>query len=128
MCGKRLRTFLLLLELCSLLCLSPCFADVNLTDKEAQEILTEIEESKKDLQNVKDKLKTSKEEANELKKESQEQKTQLTELQNISNEQRESYEKQLKEAKKQNAIAWTLTGVSGTGCTVLAILLLIALL
>ena len=128
MCGKRLRTFLLLLVLYFPLLLSPCFADVVLTDEEAQTILTEIEESKKDSQNVKNELEQSKNEATELQKESSELKNQLTELQNTSNEQKESYEKQLKEVKKEKTIAWTLTGVSSTGCVVLSILLLITLL
>ena len=125
MCGKRLKVFLLSLVLFLPLLVSPCFADVSLTDEEAQEILTEIEESKKDLQNVKDELNQSKEEASKLKKESQEQKAQLTELQNVSEEQRKSYKEQLKEAKKQNTVAWTTTGISGT---LLVMLLLIVLL
>ena len=78
MCSRRLRRYSALLVLSLLLFFSPssfsCYAEVRLSDKEAELILTELTESRKELENVKKDCK----------------------------EQRISYEKQLEEAESRN--------------------------
>ena len=64
------------------------YADVVLTDKEAQELMSEIQESKKDL--------------TELQNQLNEAETQLNVVKNDYSEQKKSYEKQLKEEKKKS--------------------------
>lgn len=91
-------------------------------------MLTEIEESRKDLQTLKEELAESRSEADALLRESDEQKNRLRELQDISDEQKESYERLLREAERKNTFALTLTGISGAGCAVLAVMLMILLI
>ena len=125
MCGKRLRMSYRLSVLFCLLSFSPlsfsCFAEVKLTDKEAEQMLSEIQESKEELNQVKTEL-------GESKKESQELKTELEDVKNTYNEQKTSYEMQLNEAEKQNKILKTVsvaTGSSSVALTIVVILLII---
>ena len=87
MCGKKLKRFLLLLVLFSPFSFVPSFsysyADVVLTNEEAQELMSEIQESKKDL--------------TELQNQLSEAETQLNDVKNTYEEQKKSYEMQLKE-------------------------------
>lgn len=107
---KRLQKFSKLLVLSlflffhsSVLC---CFAEVKLTDEEAQQMLNEMEESKKELQTVQN---------------------QLSELKTTSEEQRKSYEEQLSEAEKKNEVAVTFAGVGGGASIGLLIALILIL-
>ena len=92
MCGRKLKRFSALSVLFCLLSFSPlsfsCFAEVKLTDEEAETIQNEISESKKELENVKNELIQS-------QKELIEQKTELEDVKNTYNEQKTSYEMQL---------------------------------
>ena len=125
MCGKRLRmsyrlSVLFLVLFFSLLS-SFCYAEVKLTDKEAEQMLSEIQESKEELNQVKTELEES-------KKESQELKTELEDVKNTYNEQKASYEMQLNEAEKQNKMLKTVsvaTGSSTIALTIAVILLII---
>ena len=104
MCGAKLKRLSALSVLFCLLSFSPlsfsCFAEVKLTEEEAETILNEISESKKELENVK----------------------------NTYNEQMASYEMQLNEAEKQNqtlkAVA-VATSSSSVALTIVVILLII---
>ena len=111
MCGKRLKRFLPLLVLFSLLCFSPlsssCYAEVVLTDKEAQELMSEISESRKDLTELQ---------------------TQLNDVKNDYEEQKKSYEEQLKEEKKKSTEAIIFASGATATSLVISIVLLIALL
>lgn len=111
MCGIKSKRFLLLLVLVSVLSVSPCFSKVVLTDEEAKEMMSEIEESKKELTELKE---TSKSE--------------LETVRNTSQEQKKSYEEQLKEEKKKRILPWVMAGTSGTATVVLSVVLLIVLL
>lgn len=111
MCGKRLKTFLslsvlVLLLSCSHFCV-PLYAEVKLTDREAQQLMNEIQESRKDLETLEQ---------------------QLTDVQNDCEEQKKYYEEQLREAKKQKARYETLATVSGISTALLTLTVLILLL
>lgn len=111
MCGKRLKTFLslsvlVLLLSCSRFCV-PLYAEVKLTDREAQQLMNEIQESRKDLETLEQ---------------------QLTDVQNDCEEQKKYYEEQLKEVKKQEARYETLATVSGISTALLTLTVLILLL
>ena len=95
------------------LSLSHCFSEVVLTDEEAVEMLQEME--------------ASKEELTKLKKHSDYLEKKLTSLEDISKEQSQFYEEELSEAKKDNATAWTVAGVSTTVNILLCVVLIIAL-
>ena len=104
MCGVKLKRLSALSVLFCLLSFSPlsfsCFAEVKLTEEEAETILNEISESKKELENVK----------------------------NTYNEQMTSYEMQLNEAEKQNQVLKTIaaaTSSSSVALTIVVILLII---
>ena len=107
MCGRKLKIFLLLSVLVSLLSVSPCFSEVVLTDEEAEQMLQEMEESKKELEIVKQ---------------------ELEDVKTTSTEQRQSYEEQLKEADEKNSrlTTWAISSsaVAGVLLTVLIVLLL----
>lgn len=123
MCGRKLKRFSALSVLFCLLSFSPlsfsCFAEVKLTDEEAETIQNEISESKKELENVKNELIQS-------QKELIEQKTELEDVKNTYNEQKTSYETQLDEAEKENQ---TLKVVAvSTGSTSIALLIVTILL
>ena len=104
MCGAKLKRLSALSVLFCLLSFSPlsfsCFAEVKLTEEEAETILNEISESKKELENVK----------------------------NTYNEQMTSYEMQLNEAEKQNQMLKMVavaTSSSSVALTIVVILLII---
>ena len=104
MCGQKLKRLSALSVLFCLLSFSPlsfsCFAEVKLTEEEAETILNEISESKKELENVK----------------------------NTYNEQMTSYEMQLNEAEKRNQTLKTVavaTSSSSVALTIVVILLII---
>ena len=110
---------LLLLLVLSLLCLfvpsiSYSYADVILTDKEAQELMSEIQESKKDLETLKSQLETAE--------------TQLTDVKNVCEEQKKSYETQLKEEKKKSTEAKIFAGSASASTLILSVVLFIVLL
>lgn len=123
MCGRKLKRFSALSVLFCLLSFSPlsfsCFAEVRLTDEEAETIQNEISESKKELENVKNELIQS-------QKELIEQKTELADVKNTYNEQKTSYETQLDEAEKENQTL-KIVAVS-TGSTSIALLIVTVLL
>ena len=91
MCYRRLKQCLVSLVLFSLLSFSPlcfsCYAEIKLTDEEAQQMLSEIQESKKDLKELQEKLLSAE--------------AQLNDVKNTYNEQKTSYEMQLNEAEKK---------------------------
>ena len=125
MCGRKLKRFSALSVLFCLLSFSPlsfsCFAEVKLTDEEAETIQNEISESKKELENVKNELIQS-------QKELIEQKTELEDVKNTYNEQKTSYEMQLDEAAKKNQtlkIVAVSTGSSSVALLIVTILLII---
>lgn len=97
MCSRRLKHSLLLSVLFSLAVflamLSPCSAEVRLTDEEAQEMLNEISQSK----------------------------VELIELRNTYNEQKTFYEEQLEEAQKETKRYKTTTVVSSTSSVILIV-------
>ena len=123
MCGRKLKQFSALSVLFCLLSFSPlsfsCFAEVRLTDEEAETIQNEISESKKELENVKNELIQS-------QKDLIEQKTELEDVKNTYNEQKTSYEMQLDEAEKENQTL-KIVAVS-TGSTSIALLIVTVLL
>ena len=126
MCGKRLKTFLLLLGLVFLSCFSPycslSYAEVRLTDEEASQLMNEIQESKKELNQAKTELEES-------KKESQELKTELSDVKNTYNEQKTYYEEQLTEVKKKEKIATYLAiGGMTASFTLMGVVLILLLL
>lgn len=125
MCGAKLKRLSALSVLFCLLSFSPlsfsCFAEVKLTEEEAETILSEISESKKELESVKDELIQS-------QKDLIEQKMELENVKNTYNEQRTSYEMQLNEAEKQNQtlkMVTIATGSSTVALTIVVILLFI---
>ena len=125
MCGRKLKRFSALSVLFCLLSFSPlsfsCFAEVKLTDEEAETIQNEISESKKELENVKNELIQS-------QKELIEQKTELEDVKNTYNEQKTSYEMQLDEAEKKNQtlkIVAVSTGSSSVALLIVTVLLII---
>ena len=125
MCGRKLKRFSALSVLFCLLSFSPlsfsCFAEVKLTDEEAETIQNEISESKKELENVKNELIQS-------QKGLIEQKTELENVKNTYNEQKTSYEMQLDEAEKKNQtlkIVAVSTGSSSVALLIVTILLII---
>ena len=114
MCGiksKKLSTLCLLLSLSfSARFISYSYADVTLTDKEAQELMSEIQESKKDLSDVKSQLNEAETQLSDVKKDSAEQKT--------------YYEKQLKEAEKENKSLRYTACAEATAIAILSAILL----
>ena len=96
--------------------ISYSYADVILTDKEAQEkrAKSEIQESKKDL--------------TELKNQLNEAETQLQDVKSTYEEQKKSYEMQLKEEKKKSTEAKIFAGSASASTLVISIALLIVLL
>ena len=125
MCGKKLKVFLLLSVL-SLLSLpvpsiSYSYADVVLTETEAQELMSEIQESKKELENVRKEL-------SESQKALDEQKAQLSDVKSTYEEQKKYYEMQLKEEKKRSTEAKIFAGSASASTILISVVLLIVLL
>lgn len=108
MCMKKLKTFFQSLVLLSLFfCSVPCsysYADVTLTDTEAQELMFQITESQKDLTELQ---------------------TQLTDVKNDYEEQKKSYEKQLKEVQTKNKGLSTALTVTSTSTVIFGALMLL---
>ena len=110
---------LLLLSVLSLLYLfvpsiSYSYADVVLTDREAEELMSEIQQSKKDL--------------TELKNQLNEAETQLNDVKSTYEEQKKSYETQLKEEKKKSTEAKIFAGSASASTLILSVVLFIVLL
>lgn len=125
MCGIKSKRFLLLLVLVSVLSVSPCFSKVVLTDEEAKEMMSEVEESKKELTELRE---TSKKQIESLENSLEQSKSELETVRNTSQEQKKSYEEQLKEEKKKRILPWAMAGTSGTATIILSVVLLIVLL
>ena len=125
MCGIKSKRFLLLLVLVSVLSVSPCFSKVVLTDEETKEMMSEIEESKKELTELRE---TSKKQIESLENSLEQSKSELETVRNTSQEQKKSYEEQLKEEKKKRILPWAMAGTSGTATIILSVVLLIVLL
>ena len=125
MCGIKSKRFLLLLVLVSVLSVSPCFSKVVLTDEEAKEMMSEIEESKKELTELRE---TSKKQIESLENSLEQSKSELETVRNTSQEQKKSYEEQLKEEKKKRILPWAMAGTSGTATIILSVVLLTVLL
>lgn len=125
MCGIKSKRFLLLLVLVSVLSVSPCFSKVVLTDEEAKEMMSEIEESKKELTELRE---TSKKQIESLENSLEQSKSELETVRNTSQEQKKSYEEQLKEEKKKRILPLAMAGTSGTATIILSVFLLIVLL
>lgn len=89
------------------LSVSSSYAEVVLTDEEAQEMMAEMEASETELQGVKQ---------------------ELEELKSTSEEQKKYYEEQLKEEKKKRILPWALTGTASAGCVFLGVLLVLVLI
>lgn len=111
MCGKRLKIFLLSLVLVLPLSVSPCFSKVVLTDEEAKEIMSELENAKKELQTLK-----------------QQSQTELENAKTASTEQRKSYEERLNEANKEIKKFQMWTAINGSLAVTLSLVLLFFLL
>lgn len=98
MCGKaskkHLAVFLPVLVLLSCI----CFAEVTLTDSEAEEMLTEIQLAKKELESAKKDLETAE--------------TELSQVKSTWQEQKEYYEKRLNEAENKEEVLKTLNKAS----------------
>ena len=125
MCGIKSKRFLLLLVLVSVLSVSPCFSKVVLTDEEAKEMMSEIEESKKELTELRE---TSQKRIESLENSLEQSKSELETVRNTSQEQKKSYEEQLKEEKNKRILPWVMAGTSGTATIILSVVLLIVLL
>lgn len=125
MCGIKSKRFLLLLVLVSVLSVSPCFSKVVLTDEEAKEMMSEIEESKKELTELRE---TSQKRIESLENSLEQSQSELETVKNTSQEQKKSYEEQLKEEKKKRILPWAMAGTSGTATVILSVVLLIVLL
>lgn len=125
MCGKRLKVFLLLLGLSLQLPFVPLcwcsYADVILTDTEAEELMSEIQQSRKELENVKTEL-------TESQKALEEQKVQLEDVKNTYSEQKTSYEMQLTEAEKKNQTLKTCLAVTVTTSVIFTTLTIVLLI
>ena len=123
MCGKRLRMSYRLSVLFLVLFFSQlssfCYAEVKLTDKEAEQMLSEIQESKEELNQVKTELEKSKKESQELKME-------LQDVKEDCNEQKIYYETQLTEAKKREKNSFFLSLLSNLVSTILSVVILIS--
>lgn len=114
MCSKRYLRLLVLFLLLSAIQPCYCFSEVVLTDQEAQEIMTEIEQAKTDLKTVNDKLSLSEKTCEELQKQQQD-------VKNTYEEQKKSYEVQLREViAKNNALT---VGIVALSVTILLIIL-----
>ena len=124
-CSTKLKRLSALSALFCLLSFSPlsfsCFAEVKLTDEEAETILNEISGSKKELEDVKNELSQS-------QKDLIEQKTELEDVKSTYNEQKTSYEMQLNEAEKQNEMLKTVSVATGSSSVVLAIVVILLIL
>ena len=125
MCGIKSKRLLLLLVLVSVLSVSPCFSKVVLTDEEAKEMMSEIEESKKELTELRE---TSQKRIESLENSLEQSQSELETVRNTSQEQKKSYEEQLKEEKKKRILPWAMAGTSGTATIILSVVLLIVLL
>ena len=125
MCGIKSRRLLLLSVLVSALSVSPCFSKVVLTDEEAKEMTSEIEESKKELTELRE---TSKKRIESLENSLEQSKSELETVRSTSQEQKKSYEEQLKEEKKKRILPWVMAGTSGTATIILSVVLLTVLL
>ena len=129
MCGTKLKLFSALLVLSFLLCFSPLlsslYAETVLTESEAQEILNEITESRKELNQVKEELIQSKENQQNVMKESQMLKTELQDVKNIYTEQKKSYEMQLNEEQKKNEKLKTGITITGTSSAIFLVLMVV---
>ncbi len=90
------------------------YADVVLTDKEAQELMSEIQESKKDLMELQNQLNKAE--------------TQLSDVRNTYEEQKKSYEQQLKEEKKKSTEAKIFAYSASATSLILSVALLFVLL
>lgn len=125
MCHQKSKKRLLLLVLFSLLLpvlfTSYSFADVILTDKEAQELMSEIQESQKDLVELKERLQKA-----ETNLESAE--LQLSDVKNDYEEQKKYYEGRLKEEKKKSTEAKIFAYSASASTLVISIVLLFVLL
>ena len=112
-----MKRFLTLLRF--LLCLfflsqsSYAFSEVTLTDEEAAELMSEIQESKKDLMKAKEQVENLQ--------------NQLNQQEAIWTEQSQSYKEQLTEAEKKKNQYKTAT-IATSGSTVVLLVVLIALL
>lgn len=125
MCGIKSKRFLLLLVLVSVLSVSPCFSKVVLTDEEAKEMMSEIEESKKELTELRE---TSQKRIESLENSLEQSQSELETVRNTSQEQKKSYEEQLKEEKKKRILPWAVAGTSGTATIILSVVLLVVIL
>ena len=125
MCGIKSKRFLLLLVLVSVLSVPPCFSKVVLTDEEAKEMMSEVEESKKELTELRE---TSKKQIESLENSLEQSKSELETVRSTSQEQKKSYEEQLKEEKKKRILPWAMAGTSGTATIILSVVLLTVLL
>lgn len=118
MWSKKLKRFLvLLLLLLPWSCVpfaSFSYADVVLTETEAQELMNEIQESRKDL--------------TELKSQLNEAETQLSDVKKDCEEQKKSYEKQLEEEKQRSTEAKVYALGASATTILISIALIIALL
>ena len=97
------------------------YSDVILKDEEAQEILNEMQLSKKELESAKIELKNVQNQLTEQEK-------LRNELEVIYNEQKTSYEEQLTEAEKTKNISTTVACSTGSIAVVLTIILVIIML
>ena len=125
MCHRKSRKRLLAWVLSSLLLpalfTSYSFADVTLTDSEATQLMSEIQESQKDLAELKEKLQKA-----ETNLESAE--LQLNDVKSDDEEQKKYYEGRLKEEKKKSTEAKVFAYSASASTLVISIVLLFVLL
>lgn len=118
LCGRRLKKLLLLLVLLlpwgCVPFISYSYADVVLTDEEATELMSTIQESKKDLQELQSEL-TSAE-------------TQLNAVKSDYDELKKSYEQRLKEEKKKSTEAKIFAYSASASTLLISIVLFIVIL
>ena len=113
LCGRRLKKLLLLLVLL-LPFISYSYADVILTNEEATELMSTIQESKKDLAELQSELTSAEEQLNAVK--------------NDYDELKKSYEQRLKEEKKKSTEAKIFAYSASASTLLISIVLFIAIL
>ena len=105
MCGKRLRTFLVLSGFFFLACLLPCYSDVVLTDEEQKEIMNSLNTADAIIQIQEDLLK-------KLKTDCQKLETDYTTLQDNYDAQVKSSETLKEEVRKYKTKSFVTTFTS----------------
>ena len=101
------------------------FSRRSLTEQEAQELIMQIDNSKKALEEAKNSLKESETNLQQVQKASKELEMQLQEQKNLYQEQKTLYEEELTEQEKKNNTLKTTTTITGTASVIFLILTIV---